>query len=158
MIAKLDHLGRRYVEVPKFPAGPLKQAFAGSALPCTDCGTPLVHGSARYYQRSNSSGPMITFDAICGACGDRTIARAGFFSADQPRRRAATLEMERQKVKLFIVSQRATALIHHAVASRAYLQIVGAESVAANARAQRTLQSLHRDPLLSAAAPLNRHD
>ena len=52
------------------------------------------------------------------------------------------MEIERQKVKLSIGSQRAIALRQHALATFADLQILKAESIAAIARAQHALQSL----------------
>lgn len=83
----VDKLGRRYVEVPIFPDGPLKRAFAyESCDACADCGVAIRHGWDRYFQRNDHTDGegrdlaallmAVTYDAVCGRCGDRVIAES----------------------------------------------------------------------------------
>ena len=52
MSVRCDYLGRRYIEVPAFPADSLEDPFAKSPFACQDCGTALVYGAVRYFQRN----------------------------------------------------------------------------------------------------------
>lgn len=82
----VDKLGRRYLEVPVFPEGGLKQAFAASEPDrCVDCGAPVRHAFERYFQRNESSDGVgaglqslllgVTYDCVCAACGDRLLSQ-----------------------------------------------------------------------------------
>lgn len=87
MIAR-DRYGRRYLEILPFDDGVVKHALAAEPEPlhrCVDCGAPLVHGTDRYFQRTDpviGGSPqqrvlrMLDYDPVCGACGDRLVARA----------------------------------------------------------------------------------
>lgn len=80
----VDACGRRYLEVPVFPDGALKDAFRdASPDDCIECGAPIRHAVDRYFQRNDATDGRgagleadllaLTFDAVCGACGDRCL-------------------------------------------------------------------------------------
>ena len=81
-VAAFDGQGRRYLEVPPFAPGRLGTlAAAPETVTCADCGTQLLYGIDRYYQRSAGARPSLfdawppalTYDAVCGPCGDRAL-------------------------------------------------------------------------------------
>ena len=85
-----DACGRWYVEVRPFPTpGDELAALALEPEPCVDCGALVVHGVTRYFQRHDPVArrrelrehperartlAILTFDAICAACGDDALA------------------------------------------------------------------------------------
>lgn len=88
-MTRRDWQGRRYIEVRPFEDGPVKQALA--ALPeanhrCVQCGVPLVHGTDRYFQRTDGTDGQdgrswrarvrlaLTYDPVCGPCGDEILS------------------------------------------------------------------------------------
>ena len=110
MSVRCDYLGRRYIEVPAFPADSLEDPFAKSPFACQDCGTALVYGAVRYFQRNTSTLAAINFESVCCPCGDRALARGMLFVQDEIRVRTALMEIERKRAKLQIVSEKASAL------------------------------------------------
>jgi hypothetical protein len=90
----LDDRGRHYTEVRAFAPGGWLPAASAAIDPeaCVDCGAPIVHGTTRYFQRHDPEArrrharehpllarPLegITYDPVCGFCGDRALEHRG---------------------------------------------------------------------------------
>lgn len=83
----IDAQGRRYLEVPEFPDGALRRAFADHEPDhCIDCDAPIRHGVDRYFQRNDRADGTcgnefaaallaLTFDSVCGSCGDAALRK-----------------------------------------------------------------------------------
>ena len=86
-----DARGRRYVLVTPFHTSDddIRAALAARPEPCVDCGAPIVHGATRYFQRHNPAAryarehphtartlEILTFDHVCGSCGDWALTLA----------------------------------------------------------------------------------
>jgi hypothetical protein len=75
------------MEILIFPEGKLKESFRGFAPDdCVECGATIRHGFDRYFQRNDLTDGSIpkdlqsvllgvTYDAVCGPCGDRLLQR-----------------------------------------------------------------------------------
>jgi len=88
MFDAVDAVGRRYLEVRSLSPDLFKtfQLIGLQPEPCVECGASIHHGRDRYYQRNEAddgSQPdkveallnMMTYDAVCAACGDRALAK-----------------------------------------------------------------------------------
>jgi len=86
----VDDRGRRYIEVRPFwtDVEEIRAALATCPGACVDCGAPIVHGATRYFQRHDPEATrrsarahpllsrtldILTFDPVCGFCGDRAL-------------------------------------------------------------------------------------
>jgi len=89
----LDGRGRRYIEVRPFHTeASIQAALEQAPEACVDCGAPIVHGTTRYFQRHDpetsrrharehpllSRMPdILTYEPVCGFCGDRALQLGG---------------------------------------------------------------------------------
>ena len=86
IVDAVDLKGRRYLEVPVFPAESQFLAMTNqirASDPCVECGHSIRHGYERYFQRNDvgdgAEGGLeglllaMTYDAVCGDCGDRIL-------------------------------------------------------------------------------------
>ena len=84
-----DNRGRKYIEVRPFETdGAIQHALERRPEACVECQAPIVHGRARYFQRHDPPAPrnprahpetarpsaLLTFDNVCGTCGDKALA------------------------------------------------------------------------------------
>jgi len=86
----LDVRGRRYIEVRAFftDVEDIRAALEAYPEACVDCGAAIVHGAMRYYQRHDPEATrrharehpllsrtldILTFESVCGFCGDRAL-------------------------------------------------------------------------------------
>lgn len=89
-MTSIDDRGRRYIEVRPFwtDVEDIRAALEACPEACVDCGAPIVHGATRYFQRHDPAATrrharahpllsrtldILTFDSVCGFCGDRAL-------------------------------------------------------------------------------------